>query len=60
MQPDALQTLRSSIQATILPNWLADNHLSTVWEIGSGATSYICAHRSMFEGHTKVEQTSDI
>ena len=60
MQPDALQTLRSKIQAIIPPNRVAYNHLSTVWHIASGVTGHICAFRSMFEGYTKVKQTSDV
>ncbi len=60
MRPNALQTLRSKIQATVLPNQIAYNHLSSVGHIDSGATSHICAHRSMFEEYTKVEQTSDV
>ncbi len=55
MQPDALQTLRSKIQAIIPPNRVAYNHLSTVWHIASGVTSHICAFCSMFEGYTKVK-----
>lgn len=60
MQPHASQTLRSKIQATIPPNRVAYNHLSTVWHIDSGATNHICAHHSMFEECTKVEQTADV
>lgn len=36
------------------------NHFSAVWHIDLGATSHICAYRSMFQEYQKVEQTSAI
>ena len=60
MQANSLQALHSKIQATIPQNQIAYNHLFTVWHIDLGATSHICAHRSMFEEYTKVEQTSAV
>lgn len=60
MQPHALHILQSKIQATILLNQVASNHLSTARNIDSGATSHICAHYSILEEYTKIKQTANV
>lgn len=60
MQPNLLQALRSKIQVTVPENRVAYNYLSTVWHIDSGATSHICAHCSMFQDYTKIQQSSAV
>ncbi len=60
MPTEALQTLHSKIQATIPANPVAYDHLSSVWNIDSSATSHICAYCFMFEEYIKEEQASDV
>ena len=60
IQPNALQTLRSKIQANVPANPVVYGYLSMVWHIDSGATSHICAQQSMFENYQKIEKTTAV